>query len=91
MTAIEPMICQIIAQTLYREVGVDNAHHHTDGKEQNQDFYGVIDKKIDGSTYVSVGIKSDQLIYSPIGNALYHYRGIKWWERKVSEWGLFDA
>ena len=69
---IEPMARQEMAQPLYGEVGIDDAHRRADEEEKEQDFQRVIDEEVQGFAQARGSFEAAGLIDEPVGKVLYH-------------------
>lgn len=70
------MCDEIVPQTLYREISVDNAHQHTDEEQKYENFNCIIKEEIYGNSYRSIGTQSEQPVNKPVSKILYHFYSI---------------
>lgn len=61
-----------MSQSIYREIGIDNAHHRTDTEQQDNDLNTIVEKEIDGAAQMRSSIQSKQIVNKPIGKFLNH-------------------
>ena len=66
------MSSQISTQPLYREVGIDNPHQHTDEEQQYQNLDGIVKEKVYGRSQRRVGTQAEQTVNQPVCKILYH-------------------
>ena len=66
------MCYQIVSQTFYRKISVNDSHQHTDKKQQNKNLDGIIKKEVYGYPKRRISTQSEQSVNKPVCKILYH-------------------
>ena len=61
-----------IAETVNGEIGVNDAHHGTDEKQQQQNLDAVVNKEVERGAELCFGTQTYQAVNQPICKVLNH-------------------
>ena len=61
-----------MTQFVDREIGIDDSHRQADEKQQDQNFDAVVEKEIDGTSQMRVGVHPEYAVDEPVGKSLDH-------------------